>query len=353
MHIIEARNVNAALPDALELLDAMGEKETSRNGPVLAMPEPVVTVYSHPCERVLFSPLRDANPFFHLMESLWMLAGRNDLEFPMRFNKNFASYSDDGVTVHGAYGYRWRKWFGYDQLTVIINELRKNPESRRCVLTMWDASVVELKRSGPAIRTTDLHMAMMGGKDVPCNTQIYFDCRFGKINMTVLCRSNDIWWGCYGANAVHFSILQEFVAAAVGVPVGVYRQFSNNFHIYTDVVKQDGTGYATLAEEVAKCDYYAQTDSHIQPFPLVNTDVESWMEDLSTFLQGPELRHHTDSLDPFFANVAAPMYRAWIARKNKTGSSGLAEAMQIQASDWRMACGNWITRRENKTKEGQ
>jgi hypothetical protein len=51
--------------------------------------------------------MRDANPFFHVMETLWMLAGRNDLPWLVRFNKRFASYSDDGGnTQPGAYGYQ-------------------------------------------------------------------------------------------------------------------------------------------------------------------------------------------------------------------------------------------------------
>lgn len=348
MFQIGARNVNEALAEALELMDAMGVKETSRNGPVLVMPDPVMTEYFNPLERVLFSPARDANPFFHLMESLWMLNGGNDLAFPVQFNKNFASYSDDGQTVHGAYGYRWRKWFGYDQLPIIINELKKNPETRRCVLSMWDANCPSAGKYHAC--KSDLVLAMHGGKDVPCNTHAYFDCRFGKLNMTVLCRSNDIWWGCYGANAVHFSILLEFIASAVGVPVGVYRQFSNNFHLYTDVVQRDENGLAVLSREIAQHNYYVQPAMHVNPFSLVNTNVATWMEDLATFMKHPEIIRITNQLDPFFAHVAAPMYRAWMARKNKTGT-GLPEVMQIQASDWRKACAEWITRREQKKEK--
>jgi hypothetical protein len=47
----------------------------SRAGDVLVAPHPVMSVTSIPTERVLFDPARDANPFFHLFESLWMLAG--------------------------------------------------------------------------------------------------------------------------------------------------------------------------------------------------------------------------------------------------------------------------------------
>ena len=89
MKVINARNVNDALAAGLRYLWAEGIPETSRNGPVLVAPTPVTTVYSHPTERVLLSPTRDANPFFHLMESLWMLAGKNDIALPVQFNKRF------------------------------------------------------------------------------------------------------------------------------------------------------------------------------------------------------------------------------------------------------------------------
>jgi len=137
MKVIEARNVNEAVSLALPYLLEHGIQEQSRNGSVLVAPTPVMTVYHKPCERVLFSATRDANPFFHLMEALWMLAGRNDVTFPVWFNTRFTEYSDDGLTVHGAYGYRWRHWFGFDQLRTLIAELRRNPTSRRAVLSMW------------------------------------------------------------------------------------------------------------------------------------------------------------------------------------------------------------------------
>ena len=47
------------------------------------------------------------------------------------FAKKMADFSDDGVLVNGAYGYRWTEWFGRDQLSTVIDLLRKNPLDRR------------------------------------------------------------------------------------------------------------------------------------------------------------------------------------------------------------------------------
>ena len=139
MRVLQARNVHEALPLALRLLDQAGVERPSRNGPVLVIPEPVTVVYERPCERVIFHPERDCNPFFHIFESLHYLAGRNDVASLARYAKQMLEYSDDGVTLHGVYGHRWRKHFGFDQLTQIVAALKKNPDDRRCILQMWDA----------------------------------------------------------------------------------------------------------------------------------------------------------------------------------------------------------------------
>lgn len=223
MKVLEARNVHDALPRAISLLLANGVVRESRDGQVIQAPWPVTTVYSKPEERVMFHPERDCNPFFHLYESIWMLAGRNDVQPLLRYAKQMGAYSDDGNTFHGAYGHRWRHWplpfmdQGMDQLGKIVDTLEHNKDDRRCVLSMWDP-----KR--------DLGNA---GKDFPCNLTVTFQVSVhGKLDMVVFCRSNDIIWGAYGANAVHFSMLQEFVARMIGLEVGTYSQVSVNWHAY-------------------------------------------------------------------------------------------------------------------------
>lgn len=336
---IKVTNVNQAVAEGFAWLRRAGVEESSRNGPVIVAEEPVLTTYLRPQERVLFSPLRDANPFFHVMEALWMLAGRQDVAFLTYFNKNFAQYSDDGVTQWGAYGARWRHWFGYDQLKFIVKELKRNSASRRCVLTMWDATTLEFK--------SDLHVGAHGGKDVPCNTQAYVDLRGGALNLTVTCRSNDMLFGGYGANAVHMSILQEYLAAAVGAPVGLYRQFSNNYHVYPEVIGKDAPPREQLwrlAVDAAAHDYYQQ--DKVRSFPLVNTDIVTWDIDLEKFFANP-LRARSEYEDIFFSRVVDPMYKAWHERKEE-GLNGLTYAQTIIAPDWRAACLAWIDRRAAK-----
>lgn len=354
MDIIHAQSVSDALGEALYKVSSMGIREESRNGNVLVMPGPVTTVYYQPQKRVLFSPTRDANPFFHMMESLWMLAGKNDLLFPLLFNKRFREYSDDGATIWGAYGWRWREFFGYDQLKVIINELRKNPNSRRCVLSMWNAMPNEDNtdwHNNPAPIRHDLDVAGSGGKDVPCNTHAYFDCRGGALNMTVCNRSNDMIWGAYGANAVHFSILLEYMAAAIGVPVGVYRQISNNLHLYTDVIGEDKMLH--LSHEVFATDRYTQSHRQVEVPAIVDCPVELWDADLKRFMARDGLWNDVGGgwNSRFFEETAVPMYKAHSAWRNKQYEEATEEASKIVAWDWRIASLGWLERREAKRKE--
>lgn len=357
MHVINADNVNTALSMGLEYLLKYGIPEESRNGTVIVSPVPVTTAYSRPWERVLFSPLRDANPFFHLMESLWMLAGRNDLEFPHMFNKRFGEYSDDGKTLRGAYGHRWRHWFGYDQLEVISKELIANPASRRCVLAMWDASDVPVESLRDCLTEDNPNLATFGDLlattvDKPCNTHIYFRVNAGKLDMTVCCRSNDILWGAYGANVVHMSFLQEYMAAAIGVPIGTYFQISNNFHLYTGVVNQ--LKAQAMATQAVTFNYYRagmcagswKYGKHAQLLPLVD-NFSTFDKDLQKFFDDPDGLHtYTNA---FFTYVALPMHKVWFARR--AGAEVFNMMGEIKDQAWQMACRMWVDRRNNEKKE--
>lgn len=319
MQVIAVRNVGEALVVGLQAVAENGLLRDSRNGPVRVFETPVATFYEKPKERVLFYPERDANPFFHFMEGLWMIAGRNDVEWISRYNASIANYSDDGVTFHGAYGYRWRKHFGFDQLKTIATMLRLNPEDRRVVLQMWDPKA-------------DLGL---DGKDFPCNTAAKFRIVDGRLDMTVENRSNDMIWGAYGANAVHFSMLQEFMAAWIGVEVGHYWQFSTNFHSYVSTFEKHEDLLHVPSE-----DYY--TTGKVESFPMVNGDINVWQNELDMFINEGEVMGYTDR---FFKRVALPIHRTWRLWKAKEHLAALAAIKECEASDWRKACDEWMVRR--------
>ena len=137
--MLTARNTNHMMPVVYDHLHTWGVREYSRNGPVLTMPHPVTLCYTNPMEKVNFCPIRDANPFFHFFESLWMLNGQRDVATVAHFVKRMADYSDDGVIFNAAYGYRIRHDFGRDQLAEVITHLKCEPQSRQAVVQIWAA----------------------------------------------------------------------------------------------------------------------------------------------------------------------------------------------------------------------
>ena len=337
-HMIVATNLNTALLEALWWLKVSGVDEPRRNGPDLVAPDPVITEYMTPTQRVMISRRREANPFFHLFESLWMLGGRNDVNFVKRYAANIATYSDDAVTFHSAYGHRWREHFGFDQIQLIVDELKRDPNSRRAVLSMWDARC-------------DLNMKMGEMKDLPCNTAAYFDLRSGSLNMTVVNRSNDAIWGCYGANAVHFSVLLEYLANELGKPVGVYRQFSNNFHIYVD--REDTKRLMYKRDSMYEVRYTAD-DRYVMlddpASPLQDSQTDEWHVDLVTFLNRP-LSGVEDYATTAFREIICPLAHAHEHYRAGNATAAIESVGDCLAQDWRLAALEWLSSRPSMMRK--
>lgn len=382
MKVLQVRNVCEALSTGVGYLLAEGVREETRAGPALVAPTPVSTVYSHPCERVLFSPVRDANPYFSILESVWMLSGRNDGAFLDNYVKDFSSrFAEPGGQIHGAYGHRWRHAFGFDQLDVIVEKLKKNKGDRQCVLQMWDGSEKATCYAGECDPVIHGGYEDLRGnwKDRCCNTHVYFRVRDSRLrhmlddptyvlDMTVCCRSNDFVWGLAGANAVHFSILIEYMAARIGVEIGTYTQMSNNLHIYVKeldrllarqlIARPGYTNPTSLAKDLLDDRYTAQTVA--PPVNLV-TDPLTFDADLKILVNSIDILHaDKDPLkyvkadyyegvqklkNKFLTNVvwqAAFAHRLY--RLNLLKEAGFI-AKGIMAPDWRAACVEWLERR--------
>jgi hypothetical protein len=287
---------------------------------------PVCSTYLNPVECALLDPVRDANPFFHVYEALWILAGRRDVKPLARYAKHIATYSDDGETFYGAYGYRMQK---YNQLANVIDILSKDPDSRRAVIALY--------HPGDAFADTN---------DLPCNTTIFFKVRNDALIMTVCNRSNDAVWGAYGANAVHFSFLQQYIAGVLNVRVGPYNQISDSLHVYAD--KESGAVWdRCLAAPPVLLDSYSYHDMDIVTTPLIErgTGEGPFKFDLEHFMTEdgvPNLQYSYNT--PFFRKVVVPMFTAYeLHREGRTEvachilrHSGTREAWVLAAYLWLM-----------------
>ena len=329
---MRVRNVNDLYWRGCRHLSALGVKQDSRNGQVLSLEEPRIIRVDRPWERVLFSPSRNVNHVFHLMESLWMLAGRRDVAFLDQFNKNMVNFSDDGEVFNAAYGYRWRQHFGYDQIQTAINMLKADPDNRRVVIGMWDPS-------------QDL-----GGnsRDYPCNTSIMCRIVGGALNFTITNRSNDLVWGLCGANAVHMSMLQEYMAAAIGVKCGVWWHMTNNLHVYEkhwELIKEaESVMYAYGVPDDGTIWNYPKS----QPLVAEGEDSINFVDDCIDFTEGNG-RHRTK----FFEGVVWPMYKSWQSWKEGQYVDAITLANSITAQDWKIGLIEWYKRALKRKQDGQ
>ena len=318
MYVIKVRSVEDAYVRGREIMDLYGIREESRNGPVMVAPWPVTTVYEDPTDRVLLNRARKSNHAFHINEAIWMLSGSNDARWLDQFIHNFSSrYAREDGTMDGAYGFRWRKHFGKDQLEEVIYTLGEQNNSRRAVIAMHDP-------------IKDLNADT---KDQPCNTHIYLRVRAGALEMTVLCRSNDIIWGAYGANAVHFSVLQEYLAAAIGVKVGTMYQVSNNWHTYVDTWR---------ATDLPNSSEYWP---NYKPVPLVNHPY-SFIRECEIWTN-PAWGDHI-YLNTWFVDTLYPIRVAFNHAKNKNFRNAHEVADNIKDFKWRKGMIRWIEDREAK-----
>lgn len=382
-------NPKTAVPQQLTgTTDIEIRRQDSRNGPVYRfMGGPVTITYTNPLERVLFNRARDANPFFHLYEALWMLAGRNDVA-PLRYYvSTIDQFSDDGKTFNGAYGYRWRHADKYclieryfpcrvDQLKVIIDHLRNNPTSRRPVLHMSNVqddllkmdttkdqccnllAMFDIREEASDLAYGPNHPDVESGK-AEAGKPLYETHRY--LDMTVINRSNDMIWGMLGANVVHFSFLQEYMATCIGVEVGHYHQVTNNLHVYEWNWKPEewlndrtpdfySMGFPLHWEDEAYnpgLPYRWFSPSRFVGTPLL-ADQGVFDSEVQFFVE----LHRQDSLarpfeNRFLRTVAQPACIAWHYHKRHKYGDSLYAASHIHDLDWRMACVNWLTKRRD------
>lgn len=377
MHI-KLRNVNDAFTWFVRSIHdgyLQTTKKSSRAGDVLQVDEPMIITYEKPLERVLFNKARDGNPFFWLYESLWMLAGCDNVDSLAYYNSRMIEHSDDGNTLNGAYGYRWRHHYDYyvntvggfetsrgsestDQLKVLIDHLKARPESRRAVLQMWNVEDDLLK--------------IDSSKDVCCNLSVLFSLRLKDeiktfpdfspdhwptakcnylLDMTVFNRSNDLIWGTLGSDYVNFSFLQEYVAANLGVDVGKYHQVTNNLHVYINNFKPDEwlnkSNQPTIKQQTYD-DGFMKTRRLVSNINVFDEEVQRFVECNGNY-RG-QSSFPTAWFNSFLDCIAQPMCNAFHMHKLRDYPAALSWIEAISDDDWRTTSRQWIQRRQESWK---
>ena len=163
---------------------------------------------------VLTLKCRHKAMIYAIGELIWYWSGRNDVDFIDHFSKFWRNISDDGKTANSAYGYIIKYKFGFDQLECVINELRRNPDSRRAVININTPS-----------------MYRMVTRDTQCTMFLHYYIRDNKLCSTATMRSNDFIKGLT-FDITYFTELQKYIAHRLGLECGTYTHFDTSFHTY-------------------------------------------------------------------------------------------------------------------------
>lgn len=240
-------------------------------------------------ERCVVLPGRHNNVFASIAESMWVLAGRDDLDYLGAYLPRAMDFSDDGETWRGAYGPRLRDWNGVDQLAEIIAILRAEPNSRRAVAVLFDPD-----------------RDFVQSKDIPCNNWLHFLVREGQLDLHVVARSTDIWWGFSGINAFEWSLLLELMSCWLKLGQGRLTFFTSSLHLYERHV---GRAESLLAS--ATQDRAALYSSNRISTARFATPWETFGGALAEWMRLEEQMRHGADLDDLDAKLSDPLLAAY------------------------------------------
>ena len=171
----------------------------------------------NPMDNSILVDNRNWNENYAEYEWQWYLSGNRSAIDIAKRAKIWTKCMDVNGNVNSNYGYQWNRG---EQLTYVVNELKSNPNSRRASISIYDAKD-----------------RWNFDNDTPCTYAVNFNIVDSKLNMSVMMRSNDIWFG-FCNDQYCFSRLQEMISKELSIDVGWYYHFTNNMHIYNNFLNK-------------------------------------------------------------------------------------------------------------------
>jgi thymidylate synthase len=161
-------------------------------------------------------------------ELLWMISGSTNVK-PLQ-DQGVRIWNEWAKPENGelgpVYGHQWRKWnagraspTGRDQLTELIDNIRKSPESRRLILTAWNPD--------------DIAACQLP----PCHVLAQFRVLSGKLHCSLTQRSGDMFLGI-PFNIASYSLLTYLIAKITDLQPGTFTHYINDAHIYVNHLDQ-------------------------------------------------------------------------------------------------------------------
>ena len=158
-------------------------------------------------------------------ELLWFLKGDTNVKY---LQENGVSIWDEWADERGdlgpVYGRQWRSWEGadgqtHDQIKLLLEEIRRNPDSRRLVISAWN--VADLGKM----------------KLAPCHCLFQFYVSEGRLSCQLYQRSADIFLGV-PFNIASYALMTHLVAQATGLQPGDFVHSFGDAHLYINHLDQ-------------------------------------------------------------------------------------------------------------------
>jgi len=173
----------------------------------------------HPTDMIILNSERQWNREYAEAEWQWYLSGdRNVSKLGELYGKVppiWTRMADENGDVNSNYGWQWKR---NEQLDNIIAMLESNPDTRQAAISIYDAKEIN---DG------------CYQYDTPCTYAVQFTILHNKLNMAVVMRSNDLWFG-FCNDQYCFASLQMLVAYELGIECGEYHHYAHNLHLYNN-----------------------------------------------------------------------------------------------------------------------
>lgn len=322
------KNTTHALTDVLRRLMMLQDSVSPRGQETKELLSQKVAI-QNPVERVYVVAGRHNNIFATIAETMWVIAGRNDLEFLSRYLPRAKAFSDDGLVWRAGYGPRLRNWHDTDQLKNVARILTENPDSRRAVVSLFD----------PAEDYTD-------SKDIPCNNWLHFLIRDGELHLNVAIRSNDAIWGFSGINTFEWSVVQEMMAYWTKARVGRMTLFVSSLHIYSRHYAR-AHSIVDLAQPKSLYDFGFSSAPFAVSIDQIDVMLAKWFEIEDKIRKG---KNHVEAeiasvSDSFFRATLEMLhiYNRFLEDASKQELAALIE--RLPSNDFKLAAIEYLSRR--------
>lgn len=160
-----------------------------------------------------------------IYELLWFLKGENNVKY---LNDNKVSIWDEWADADGnlgpVYGVQWRSWAGadgstHDQITDVVNQIKRNPDSRRLMVSAWNVAQIS-------------QMALP-----PCHALFQFYVAEGRLSCQLYQRSADVFLGV-PFNIASYALLTMMVAQVCDLLPGEFIHTFGDAHLYSNHIDQ-------------------------------------------------------------------------------------------------------------------